>query len=63
MSELREVADAIKAHDEQVRRAKPPEPQPCHECGTKYAGIACPICKTERPAWVALKNITAASAA
>ena len=37
-----------------------PVPQPCHACGVKYAGIACPTCKEERPAWIAVKNMTAA---
>lgn len=40
-----------------------PIPQPCHECGTKYAGIQCPTCKTERPAWTAIKAMTATRAA
>lgn len=35
-----------------------PEPQPCHACEAKYAGAVCPICKTERPAFTALKRIT-----
>lgn len=35
----------------------PPVPQPCHACTHSYAGISCPICKEERPAYTALKNI------
>lgn len=38
------------------RRA--PKPQVCHACGHAYAGAVCPICKEERPAYVALKKIT-----
>lgn len=37
----------------------PPAPQACHNCNAMYAGIACPICKEERPAYAALKRITA----
>lgn len=36
-----------------------PKPQACHVCEHKYAGAVCPICKTERPAYAALKAITA----
>lgn len=36
-----------------------PKPQPCHACGVEYAGIACPHCKEERPAFNAMKNISA----
>ena len=39
--------------------AKPPQPQPCHNCGMPYAGIACPICKEERPAYTAVKAMSA----
>jgi hypothetical protein len=37
----------------------PPVPQPCHKCEAVYAGSHCPLCKEERPAFTALKNITA----
>lgn len=33
--------------------------QPCHSCEMKYAGAVCPACKTERPAYTALKAMTA----
>ena len=33
-----------------------PIPQPCHACTRPYAGIVCPICKEERPAYTALKK-------
>lgn len=36
-----------------------PQAQPCHQCEHRYAGSVCPICKTERPAYTALKRITA----
>jgi hypothetical protein len=36
-----------------------PRPQPCHHCDQPYAGAVCPICKEERPAFTALKRITA----
>lgn len=36
-----------------------PKPTACHDCGVEYAGVACPNCSTERPAYTALKNITA----
>lgn len=35
-----------------------PQPTKCHECGTVAAEAVCHICKTERPALTALKNIT-----
>lgn len=35
-----------------------PIPQPCHQCGHPYAGTVCPLCKEERPAWTAIKNLT-----
>lgn len=38
-----------------------PKPQACHHCEHKYVGAVCPICKTERPAYAALKRITAAA--
>lgn len=43
---------------EELCRTAPPKPQPCHKCEHKYAGIACPVCKEERPAYTALKNIS-----
>lgn len=36
-----------------------PVPQACHQCGNHYAGAICQICKAERPAFTALKNIAA----
>ncbi len=36
-----------------------PKPQPCHACETKYAGAVCPTCKEERPAYTALKAMSA----
>jgi hypothetical protein len=36
-----------------------PRPQPCHHCDQPYVGAICPICKEERPAYTALKRITA----
>jgi hypothetical protein len=35
-----------------------PKPQPCHACEHKFVGAVCPTCKTERPSFTALKNIT-----
>lgn len=35
-----------------------PQPTKCHECGTVAAEAVCHICKTERPALTALKNIS-----
>lgn len=34
-----------------------PKPQACHNCEHPYAGVACPICKEERPAYQALRKI------
>lgn len=42
-----------------LKTQPPPVPQPCHNCEHPYAGIACPLCKEERPAYTALKKITA----
>lgn len=36
-----------------------PMPVACHACENKFAGAVCPICKTERAAYTALKRITA----
>lgn len=36
-----------------------PQPQACHQCTHLYVGAVCPVCKTERPAYTALKNMTA----
>jgi hypothetical protein len=36
-----------------------PKPQPCHACEHKFVGAVCPTCKTERPSFTALKNMTA----
>lgn len=36
-----------------------PEPTTCHACGTVAAEAVCHICKTERPAYTALKAISA----
>lgn len=57
LDEMDLARDAMIWHDEQRQRA--PEPQPCHACETKYAGAVCPICKTERPAYTALKAMSA----
>jgi len=35
------------------------QPQPCHACDAQYVGSHCPTCGAERPAYTALKNITA----
>lgn len=42
-------------------KLKQPAPQPtkCHACGTVAAEAICHACKTERPAYTALKNLTA----
>ena len=40
-----------------------PIPQPCHACGHHYAGAVCPICKTDRPAFTAIKAMSARAAA
>lgn len=58
--ELDDAADALHAHEEAVRRQPAPIPQPCHQCWHAFAGIVCPLCKEERPAWRAMKNITRA---
>lgn len=57
--EIDDAAEALRAEEEAARRRAAPIPQPCHECGHRYAGIVCPLCKEERPAWTAMKNITA----
>lgn len=31
---------------------------PCHNCGLPYAGAVCHVCKEERPAYTALKNMS-----
>lgn len=55
--------------DEEVRQwldgyaSVTPVPFPCHSCGHQYAGTSCPVCKVDRPAFTALKRITAAAAA
>lgn len=36
-----------------------PRPQHCHQCDHSYVGAVCPLCKTERPAYTAMKRITA----
>lgn len=36
-----------------------PMPVSCHNCEHKFAGAVCPVCKEERPAYTALKRITA----
>jgi hypothetical protein len=36
-----------------------PSPQACHNCGHAYAGAVCPICKEDRPAYTALKALSA----
>ncbi|HEX8106734.1 MAG TPA: hypothetical protein VF516_03350 [Kofleriaceae bacterium] len=60
LTEAFDAADALRAHEEAAAKRQPaPIPQPCHECGHHYAGISCQICKTERPAWTALKNMGA----
>lgn len=41
------------------KRQEPPKPQPCHACGHPYAGVACPLCREERPAFIAFKNVAA----
>jgi hypothetical protein len=35
-----------------------PIPQSCHACDHLYAGIICPLCKEERPAYTAVKRMT-----
>ena len=35
-----------------------PKPTVCHECGTIAAEAICHICKTERPAYTAVKNMS-----
>lgn len=37
----------------------PPIPQSCHECGHKHAAVLCPLCGTERPAYAAVKAMSA----
>jgi hypothetical protein len=36
-------------------KKKPPEKQPCHQCRHSYAGVICPLCKTERREYTQLK--------
>jgi hypothetical protein len=36
-----------------------PQPTVCHHCGHVAAVCVCPLCGTERPAYTALKNMTA----
>jgi hypothetical protein len=36
-----------------------PRPQACHHCDQPYVGAICPICKEERPAYTALKAMSA----
>lgn len=49
------ASDALRWHEEHARRADAPKPQACHACTYPYAGVSCPICKEERPAYAALK--------
>jgi hypothetical protein len=35
-----------------------PQPTVCHNCGTVAAEAICHICKEERPAYAALKNMS-----
>lgn len=42
------------------RIAPLPKPQACHQCEHKFIGTQCPICKTERPTFTAMKKISAA---
>ncbi|TAK84333.1 MAG: hypothetical protein EPO20_14690 [Betaproteobacteria bacterium] len=56
--EIDDAADALRAHEEAVKRQPIPLPQPCHACGHKFAGAVCPICKEERPAYIALKAVS-----
>lgn len=35
-----------------------PKPTRCHQCGTVAAETVCHTCKTERPAYAALKAIS-----
>lgn len=37
---------------------KAPVAQPCHHCDQPYAGIICPTCKEERPAYALLKKLS-----
>lgn len=41
------------------RKAPTPQPTRCHACGATGAEAVCHCCATERPAYTALKNITA----
>lgn len=52
-----DAADALRAHEDAARR--PPVPQPCHKCTAVYAGISCPSCKEDRPAFALLKKLSA----
>jgi hypothetical protein len=53
--ELDDAADVLRANEDAWKRQQAPIPQACHHCSHKYAGAICPLCKTERPAFTALK--------
>lgn len=49
--------------DSMFKRQEAPKPTTCHQCGTVAAETVCHLCGAERPAFTALKNITARSRA
>lgn len=59
-AELRQrTLDAEMFDEARTRPAPKPQPTKCHACGAVAAEAVCHICKTERPALTALKNISA----
>lgn len=49
---------AVISVEELLAAPQPPKRVPCHNCDHPYAGSHCPLCKTERPAYTAIKNIS-----
>lgn len=41
------------------RKQEQPQPTTCQACGARGAEFICHCCSTERPAYTALKNMTA----
>lgn len=53
------LAKASADFERLFKRQEAPKPTTCHQCGSVAAETVCHLCGTERPAFTALKNITA----
>lgn len=56
LEEIRRAA--LMSVEELLAAPQPPKRVACHACDHPYAGSHCPLCKEERPAYTALKNIS-----